>query len=245
MRERSSPRLKSIVAVILLMGTGAFIYISLEDMGFGDNNIHTGEGENETVGGKYNSDSLNDTGSTNVVTGIVVNYRGFDTLGEVTVLFIAATGVGGILYTSKKNRHISKVESSLIVKTGARLLFPFILILGAYIFIHGHLTPGGGFQGGAVIASAFLLMLLTDCNCKFDHKKFSISESLSGLTFLSIGFLGLYLTGSFLANFLPAGSPRELFSAGIIPIVYIAVGIKVGAELTGVVENMIKGGVSE
>ncbi len=241
--ERSSPSIKTIIAVILLIGTGAFFYIAFDDIGFGEDTIHAGDGANETVGGKYANDSLNDTGSTNVVTGIVVNYRGFDTLGEVTVLFIASTGVGGLLYTSKRAKHIPELESSLIVRTGARLLFPLMLLFGVYIFIHGHLTPGGGFQGGSVIASAFLFLLLTDCNCNLDHKKFSVSESLAGLTFVTVGLLGLYLAGSFLDNFLPFGSARELFSAGIIPIVYIAVGVKVGAELTGVVENMIRGGV--
>ena len=99
----------------------------------------------------------------NTVTAIVVNFRGFDTLGEVTVLFLAATGMGTILLRRRSkhtglNPQRTSPQASKIVQAAGKLLFPAIMILGAYVFIHGHLTPGGGFQGGAIIATGFLLL---------------------------------------------------------------------------------------
>jgi len=100
-------------------------------------------------------------GSANVVTSIVVNYRSFDTLGEVTVLFAAALGVG-ILANIKKRRIEFEEHKVLSVATG--MIFPLILVFGTYVFVHGHLTPGGGFPGGTVIALGFLLLMLAKTN---------------------------------------------------------------------------------
>ncbi len=202
-------------------------------------------GEDRTgVSHRYIYDGVNETGAVNLVTAIVVNYRGFDTLGEVTVLFVAATGIGAILYNMDHPvRKKKKTEASLIVKTGSNILFPIMLLFGTYIFIHGHLTPGGGFQGGAIIATAFVFRYVADTRYSIDHAKFTVTESIVGMTFALVGILGLIIGGYFLFNFLPNGTPSELLSAGIIPIIYVAIGIKVGAELTGIIDNMM--GVEE
>ena len=103
----------------------------------------------------------------NVVTGILLNYRAFDTLGEVAVLFMVAAGVGLVLGGQGEARGVpaapepdATVSSSEIVQSGAALLFPLISIFAAYIIMNGHLSAGGGFQGGAVIASGVMLLLL-------------------------------------------------------------------------------------
>jgi len=107
-------------------------------------------------------------GTANVVTSIVVSYRGFDTLGEVTVLFTATAGVGGLLarrksgHGRKKAAERGATDASEILKTASRLLSPLLVLFGVYIFLHGHLTPGGGFQGGVIIATAVLIGLLAD-----------------------------------------------------------------------------------
>jgi multicomponent Na+:H+ antiporter subunit B len=72
------------------------------------------------------------------------------------------------------------------------------------------------------------------------HKWLTYLESLAGISFVTIGLSGLIWGNSFLQNILPLGIPNELFSAGVIPIIYIAVGIKVGAELTGLLDNLLK-----
>ena len=224
-------RLVSVLLLVLILGILFFALTAYAPFG-----------EDKTeVSHRYMYKGVDETGSANLVTAIVVNYRGFDTLGEVTVLFVAATGVGAALYTrTHPIRKKSKVEASLIVKTGSKLLFPFILLFGAYIFIHGHLTPGGGFQGGAVIATAFVFKYVADTRYSIDHKAFTKMESAAGMTFAGMGIMGLLLGGYFLLNILPNGTPGQLISAGIIPIIYIAVGIKVGAELTGIVDRMME-----
>jgi len=130
-------------------------------------------------------------------------------------------------------------SASKIVRSSAHLLFAPILLLGAYVFIHGHLSPGGGFQGGTIVATGFLLMLLAYNDYKVSHGVLSWVESLAGITFVLAGLGGLLLGKTFLENFLPTGMINYLFSGGIIPIIYIAVGFKVGAELTGLLYTLL------
>lgn len=191
----------------------------------------------------YVENGREDTGAANIVTSVVLGYRGFDTLGEVTVLFVAAMGLGAVLATStrKKKEGNGWEPASLVLYTGCRFLFPLILLFGAYIFIHGHLTPGGGFQGGAIIASGFLLTYL-GCRGRRVHEAWSSAvESLGGLTFVVLGLAGLTAVGHyFLSAFLPTGIPGQLFSAGIVPLIYIAIGLKVGSELAGVIDRLVE-----
>ena len=225
--------MRSIVSIILIGIIALGITLALIVIPFG---------EPKTEVGKYYIDKgIEDTGAVNIVTSVVVNYRGFDTLGEVTILFIAAIGLGAVLATKKKRKVEKKVTpASLILYTGCRFLFPLILLFGIYIFIHGHLSPGGGFQGGAIIASAFVLIYMGCQGRRLSVTLTKVIESLGGLVFIIVGLVGLSLGGYFLLNFLPKGVPNTLFSAGIIPIIYIAIGLKVGLELTGVIDNLVE-----
>ncbi len=198
-------------------------------------------GKNQSKIGKYFvANGKDETGAANIVTSVVVGYRSFDTLGEVTVLFLAAIGLGAILTTTKKQNHDIE-KASLILNTGCRFLFPLVLLFSAYIFIHGHLSPGGGFQGGAVVASGFLLIYLACPGKRINKVGNTISESVGGLIFIILGAIGLFVGDRyFLANFLPKGELNTLFSAGIIPIIYIALGFKVGSELNSVIDKMME-----
>ncbi len=178
----------------------------------------------------------------NIVTSVVVNYRGLDTLGEVTVLFLSVTGVAFVLRRRSGEKHCPSLPASEIVQTGARLLVAPILVLGIYIFVHGHLTPGGGFQGGAVVSTAVLLLLLADRKRDLPHGFMSWLESTSGFAFVIVGLLGLAIGGSFLANsgVLPLGTWNRLFSAGVIPVIYTLIGLKVGSELAALLDVMMR-----
>lgn len=179
-----------------------------------------------------------ETGAANLVTAVVVTYRGLDTLGEVTILFTVAAIIAFFMKT-REQRDKPKRSVSDILTTGARILVPGTMLFGAYIFINGHLTPGGGFQGGAVIASGFALMLLAYPEANLSHKIIRWTESISGFLFVLIGVLGVFLAGGFLDNsILPLGKFGSLFSAGAIPVIYIFIGLKVGAELSNVVGHM-------
>jgi len=128
----------------------------------------------------------------------------------------------------------SKAGMTLIVKTITRLTVGLILLFGIYIVLHGHLSPGGGFAGGVIVALSFVHLMLAFGKdvavAKVSKNMASNLESIGALMFLSIALLG-FLGGSFFLNILPKGTPFNLFSAGIIPLCNIAISIKVGVGL--------------
>jgi len=123
-----------------------------------------------------------------------------------------------------------------IVKTVTRIVVGVIFIYGVYVITHGHLTPGGGFAGGAIVAGAFILLVLAFgsdvLKLKTKEEGSSVFESLAILLFLILALGGFILgTGIFLNNYFPKGIIGELISAGVIPLYNIAVGIEVAAAL--------------
>jgi multicomponent Na+:H+ antiporter subunit B len=184
-------------------------------------------------------------GAPNVITGILLTYRAFDTLGEVAVLFMVAAGVGLVLGASNKRRKSSPrkvVEtarlSSEIVQSGAQILAPLIAIFAAYIIMNGHRSAGGGFQGGAVIASGVLLLVLASTRYRIDLEFLSMTESAAGVLFVLTGIAGLIFAGGFLDNrMLPLGQFGAFFSAGAIPILSVLLGVKVGCELSVIIDR--------
>lgn len=184
----------------------------------------------------YADNGPKETGAANLVTSVVVTYRGLDTLGEVTILFLASAIIGLMLHADKSVRREKTHESSEFLTTATHILLPVISLVGVYIFINGHLTPGGGFQGGAILASALILMVISFPDKKFSHRILDITESISGLVFILLGIAGIFLAGGFLDNTIfGLGKFGELFSAGAIPLIYSFIGLKVGAELSGVI----------
>jgi multicomponent Na+:H+ antiporter subunit B len=189
----------------------------------------------------YAERTAQDIGAANLVTAIIVTYRGLDTLGEVTVLFLSAAILGLVLAGERRQAASggSRAPVGELLTTGSRVLVPLILLLGAYVFVNGHLTPGGGFQGGAILASGVLLLLLADPLRHFSHGLIAAIESLAGILFVGLGVLGLVLAGGFLDNrILPIGELGRLFSAGIIPIIYSLIGLKVGAEFASMLASL-------
>jgi multicomponent Na+:H+ antiporter subunit B len=193
-----------------------------------------------TLGQYYAANGPGELGAANLVTAVIVTYRGLDTLGEVTVLFISAAGVGLLLRRRGGDTATgdSRKAASEIVQTAAQLLMPMVFLFGIYVFVNGHLTPGGGFQGGAIIASGVMLLLLAQPYADVSRRLIGFTESLSGFTYVVVGVLGVVLAGGFLDNrIMPLGDFGALFSAGAIPIIYILVGLKVGAELGSVLDR--------
>ena len=131
---------------------------------------------------------------------------------------------------------------TLIVKTITRLTVGVILLYGIYIVLHGHLTPGGGFAGGVIIALSFVNLLLAfgkeEAFKRASLPVMEVFESLGGLIFLTIAVLG-FLGGFFFINIYGTGTPFALFSAHLVLLSNIAIGCKVGAGLFAVVAGMI------
>ncbi|MBN2793807.1 MAG: Na(+)/H(+) antiporter subunit B [Clostridia bacterium] len=193
-------------------------------------------GENQDI--KFGETKNLEIGSANAITGIVAGYRSFDTLGEVTVLFISALGVSLMIGTT--DSWMKRSQSGFILRVGSKAILPILMIVGVYIITHGHLSPGGGFQGGAMIASAMLLLSLSDHEFMPKIKAFKMLEGLSGTIYILIGLVGMILMGHFLQNIDQTGTIGELFSAGLIPVVYLFIGLKVGSELTGIISDFMK-----
>jgi len=231
----SDPMLKRLFTLLTLLLT-ALVFFDLAS----NYAEHT---ELSTLAQHYAAQGPQELGAANLVTSVVVTYRGLDTLGEVTVLFISAAGVG-VLLRRREQQHESDEEknprkpASELVQTAAQLLMPMVFLFGVYVFVNGHLTPGGGFQGGAIIASGVLLLLLALPQPHVSHRVLAATESLSGLSYVVIGVLGIVLAGGFLDNrIISLGEFGTLFSAGAIPIIYSLVGLKVGSELSAVLDR--------
>lgn len=127
-----------------------------------------------------------------------------------------------------------KAGMSLIVKTITRLTVGLILLFGIYIVLHGHISPGGGFAGGVIIALSFVHLMLAfgkDVALgKLSKNLASTLESVGALLFLTIALLGFF-KGAFFLNVLGKGIPFKLFSAGTIPLSNLAISLKVGIGL--------------
>jgi len=226
--------IKKAFIFVLLLGVGS-IFLSLSD------NFKE-QKELKGIGRYYAENAADELGAANIVTSIVVTYRGLDTLGEVSILFLTSAILGFVLSVKKTSSEDDKqvfLPASEILVTASKVMIPIIFIFGAYVFINGHLTPGGGFQGGAIIASAIVLSILAKPENKISHSFISTIESIAGIGFIGAGILGIVLASGFLDNrIMDLGTFGALFSAGAIPIIYIFVGMKVGAELTSILVNL-------
>lgn len=181
-------------------------------------------------------------GAPNVITGILITFRGFDTLGEVAVLFMVAASLGLLLEGLGGKAAVAKarepVRPSELVRNGAEVIMPLIFLFGAYVIVNGHISAGGGFQGGAVVASGVMLLMIAFPRAPVSQPLLSLIESADGVIYICVGLLGLVLAGGFLdTRFLPLGDFGAVFSAGAIPLVSVLLGIKVGAELSVIISR--------
>ncbi|MBA7607517.1 MAG: hypothetical protein E3J23_01750 [Candidatus Stahlbacteria bacterium] len=124
---------------------------------------------------------------------------------------------------------------TLIVKMITQVMIGFLLVFGAYIVLYGHITPGGGFPGGVMIALAYILLTLAYgrkvVESKISGVAASIVDDLGALLFWLVGIIGLYIGGRYFYNFLGKGEPFNIFSAGTIIISNIGITLKVGMSL--------------
>jgi multicomponent Na+:H+ antiporter subunit B len=243
--------MKKVLAFFLSIGLGVMIIMALnanesftefglvdisERISFDFINRSTDGVQEDVVFGET---QVTEGGPANMVTAIVADYRSFDTLGEVTVLFVSSLGVALLLGGAKAKRLELNFKPNFMLKVGSKALFGIILMTGVYVIVHGHLTPGGGFPGGAMIASSILLLYLADDSFRTKVKGFKVLESFAGVAYVAIGIAGLFVADYFLVNFLDNGIVGNLFSAGIIPIIYVLIGLKVGSEISGVIDHFL------
>lgn len=179
---------------------------------------------------QYTSRDVAETGSINVVTGILMDYRGFDTFGEAMVILASVAATAMILGTPRTPH--SKRRLGLLARRALSAMLPLFFVFPIYVILFGHLSPGGGFQGGVSLAVVVILIHVT-----FGHrfgqsrlplKLLSTTEYVAALTFGSIGLLGIATGSAYLSNALI----NQLPGAGVIPVLNVVVGIKVAAGLS-------------
>lgn len=136
------------------------------------------------------------------------------------------------------------MDNSKILRTIAQKLFPFVLMFGFYLTLHGHISPGGGFQGGVIIGTAIILLSLSyginNTENMFREKHLSILEKLAILTFIFLGLIGIFFGYPFLKDIMPLGNPGCLASAGMMVPLNLVISIKVAAGITGIFYALIK-----
>lgn len=196
---------------------------------------------------RYSEEGLEETGAVNIVAGMILDYRAFDTLGESNVLFIAACSVMMLLRVKlDESGRLSSEQidaeagdrryephKDTILQRMADALVPVILLFGMYILVNGHLSPGGGFSGGAIMGAGLILFLNAHGYSGTKNFKLFGYGAFKWISFTALSFYCLSKCYSFFtgANHLPSiistGTPGSIFSAGLIMPLNVAVGFVV------------------
>jgi len=228
----------------------------------------TGEITNPTnneVAARYNESALKETGATNVVAGMILDYRAFDTLGESHVLFVAAITVTILLRLDQKKRdpkdtkitetieeaeredQVFEPKNDTILQKVSLILVPVIMVFGIYVVLNGHLSPGGGFSGGAIIGAALIMYL---CAFGFEKTERFFNEKVykrvifGGLAFYACAKCYAFFCGANeLNSHISKGIPGHIISAGLILPLDIAVGCVVACTMYAFFAMFRKGGL--
>jgi multicomponent Na+:H+ antiporter subunit B len=189
--------------------------------------------------------------ATSVVSVSTFDFRGLDTLAEEFILFTAAVGVLVLLRGQRAGETVAAepirlrhptAESRTLRSIGAALAAP-VLVLGIYVVVHGHLTPGGGFQGGVILMTAFLLVYLAGTHLRLGRTRplsaMEAAEGVGAAGFALIGVGGIILAGAFLENFTGFGTVHSLISGGVIPLLNVSVGLEVMGAVLVVIGELL------
>lgn len=180
--------------------------------------------------------------ATSSIAVTTLDYRGFDTLIEEFILFTAAVGVVVLLRSGREEEVSAEPEAvreptsrSGSLRSVITALVGPALVVAIDIVLHGHLTPGGGFQGGVILMTALFLIYLAGTHLKLGALRpleaLEASEGLGASGFALIGLGGLVIAGAYMQNFIAPGQVGFLISGGTLPLLNIAVGLEVMGAL--------------
>ncbi len=200
---------------------------------------------NNEVSARYIEKGLQETGAVNIVTGMILDYRAFDTFGESNVLNIATITVLILLRRNKKklpneieekeNDRLLEPKNDVILQKAATFLVPAIFLFGIYVILNGHLSPGGGFSGGAIIGAGLILYVSAfgfEKTEKFFTEKTQKVISLSALLFYCLAKSYSFFTGANeLESHIPLGKVGAILSSGLILPLNICVGLVVAVTM--------------
>lgn len=239
-REAVTPRRKLWPAGIGSVFTGGMlVYASLDLPAFGaaDSPVQT-----HPLTGAYLGDSQADIGIPNTVTSVLASYRGYDTLGELAVIFTAGTAVLMVLSAVPQRSPETERSRNLIdyrvLRIVSKILFPFIFLFALYVQFHGDYGPGGGFQAGVIFAAAFVLYGLVfgmdNARRVFPEWTLRLLISAGLLLYAGVGVTTMLLGGAFLDyDVLDPADPVAGQHLGVL-LVELGVGVTVAGAITAI-----------
>jgi multicomponent Na+:H+ antiporter subunit B len=219
--EEEAPRHTPLLPLVVVIATGAaLIYGTLDMPHYGDPAapVHS------YVASSYLHDTPADIGVPNVVTSVLASYRGYDTLGEVTVIFTAGIGVLALLgyRTRRRNSQGPGNRKLVVLRVMAKLFFPLILLFALYVLFHGDYGPGGGFQAGVIFATGIILYALAfglgNAQRLIPRAFLRIMMAAGVLIYAAVGIESMLLGGKFLEYRVLADDPVTGQHLGIMLI---------------------------
>ncbi len=233
--RRIYPLLAAILGTVMI----AFLFLTVSDLPpFGAADVPS----NNEVVARYVQDGLKETGAVNTVAGVILDYRAFDTLGESHVLYTALTAVLILLLSLHEASDTPEPEDTLlrrdgILTTTASVIVPIVVLFGVYVLLNGHLGPGGGFSGGAIIGAGLILYSIAFGFARLERilnlRSFRI-VCLAALCFYSVSKCYSFFCGANgLHTIFSPGTPGRILSAGLILPLNVAVGVVVACTMYG------------
>jgi len=207
---------------------------------------------NNEVAERYIEKGLEETGAVNIVAGMILDYRAFDTFGESCVLFCAVCSVFILLKVSDReaaseNDRVHEPKNDVILQQIARIIVPLGLVFGIYVVLNGHLSAGGGFSGGAIMGAVLVLYLLAfgfEKTERFFNEKVFRVITCSALSFYCLAKSYSFFTGAnHLESIISTGTPGAIISAGLILPLNICVGLVVACTMYAFYTMFRKGGM--
>lgn len=196
---------------------------------------------NNEVVERYVEKGMEETGAVNVVAGVILDYRAFDTLGESHVLFTAVIAVFTLLLADKEEKETIEegqiMKQDNILRNTAIFIVPLTVLFGIYVILNGHLGPGGGFSGGAIIGAAFIIYAMAFGFSGIEKfltlKTFRIIVLCALLFYSGAKCYSFFCGANELHSIFGPGTPGMILSSGLILPLNIAVGIVVACTMYG------------
>ena len=252
---RSVYRVAAAVMIVLMFVLLATAMLGMPEIGDKNNP------DNNEVARRYIENGLDETGAVNIVSGMILDYRAFDTFGESCVLFVATICVTIMLRIdgrggegddeeaesekksfgirqsafSKLDSRNFEPENDTILRKSAIVVFPIIMVFGIYVILNGHISPGGGFSGGAILGAGFVLFLSAFGFNKTE--RFMNANTVRIITLIALLVYCLskcysFFTGAnHLESGIPLGTPGAILSSGLILVLNICVGMVVACTM--------------
>ncbi len=193
----------------------------------------------------FQTNGFLETGSLNLVTGIYLDYRLLDTLFEAGILLVAVSGVSWIAQHDHIEHNplfmLDRFKIPELFVSIARVLYPIVLLFGIYVVFNGHLAPGGGFQGGSILATALLILYYIDLNKKTNLTRIFFIEKVLYLLLLLISSLSFFTRGFLFTNVVSPDMGVAWQSVFLITL-NVLIGAKVALGLTAIFIAFLKEG---